>query len=143
MNTMKMIVALALFLILAAPVVANEPRCEPLAVGAKATLEEAAMSIATCGVEHAITLIDGRVLTHTIGTADAMRVKVPADRAADALVIHNHPSGLVKAGPGDTCAALALRELHVVIASGKMRPVNAGGSALCQKIQAQGVRARR
>lgn len=132
-----MSLTVALLLVIAAPAAADEPRCEPLAVGVKATLEEAAMSIATCPVEHVLVLMDGEATHHTIGTETAAVFPRPESRKA--IAVHNHTSASTAwADPGiaDACAAMKVRKLYLVTTEGIVERVKSYYNPMhCMKLQ--------
>lgn len=135
-HTMKMSLAVALLLVVAAPAVADEPRCEPLAVGTEATLEEAAMSIATCPVEYVLVLDNGIVTHRSVGTATGVRFPRPESRKSDA--VHNHPDGDRGDNLTDRCAAMLVRDLYLVDASGDTRKISSlRNSMSCMKLRAK------
>lgn len=140
-----MLSVVAAFL-LSAPLAAAEPRCEPLAIGAEATLEEAAMSIASCPVEHVLVLTSGVIAQHTIGTENS--AVFPRPKSRKAVAVHNHTeTSTAWADPGiaDACAAMKVRRLYLVTPEGIVERVASYHNPMhCMKLQAAAkARARR
>lgn len=131
--------------LLAAPLLAakvESPRCEPLEVGTETTLEAAAASIAMCPVEHALAIYEDTVALHTIGTENAAIFPKPHRKVRDRIVIvHNHPHGNLEGHAVDRCAAITVRQLHIVTPDGAVAQVpSLGNPGECMKLQHKAMR---